>query len=157
MGKPQTDKRVPIVKHENQPPPLFFHFPPPSLLLLTLPPHAGGGGGALSLSLWPGKQAHDRVCSTRTKEEVGSMMIYKKTLVEILSCDPRACLATGAMGKPQSEKRVPIVKHENQPSPLFFRFLPPSLLFLTLSPHAGGGGGALSLSLWPGKRTHDTV
>ena len=47
------------------------------------------------------------------------MMIYKKTLVEILSCDPRACLATGAMGKPQSEKRVPIVKHENQPPYLY--------------------------------------
>ena len=85
------------------------------------------------------------------------MMIYKKDTSLFLSCDPRACLATGAMGKPQSDKRVPIVKHENQPPPLFFHFPPPSLLLLTLSPHAGGGGSALSLSIWPGKRTHDTV
>ena len=45
------------------------------------------------------------------------MMIYKNETPVILSCDPRACLATGAMGKPQTLKRVPIVKHENQPPP----------------------------------------
>ena len=55
------------------------------------------------------------------------MMIYKKPWKRILSCDPRACLATGAMGKPQNIKRVPIVKHENQP--------PPLLLFVFLFSH----------------------
>ena len=47
-----------------------------------------------------------------------------KTNLLTLSCDPRACLATGAMGKPQTLKRVPIVKHENQPPPLIFSLLP---------------------------------
>ena len=46
-------------------------------------------------------------------------------MVAFLSCDPRACLATGAMGKPQTFKRVPIVEHANQPSPS----LPPPILF----------------------------
>ena len=57
------------------------------------------------------------------------MMIYKKLLPLILSCDPRACLATGAMGKPQNPKRVPIVKHENQHPPRFSVFM---FLFLVL-------------------------
>ena len=63
------------------------------------------------------------------------MMIYKQMMQFILSCDPRACLATGAMGKPQNEKRVPIVKHENQPPPpLKFLSLFIKMLSLTLFP-----------------------
>ena len=63
------------------------------------------------------------------------MMIYTKPVLEILSCDPRACLATGAMGKPQRYKRVPIVKHENQLLPFSSLFFPPLLpSSLTLPP-----------------------
>ena len=46
------------------------------------------------------------------------MMIYIKVFRVILSCDPLACLATGV-------KRVPIVKHENQPPPIVFLSSPP--------------------------------
>ena len=60
------------------------------------------------------------------------MMIYKTSMYIILSCDPRACLATGAMGKPQTLKRVPIMKHENQPPLLFL--LPLPFPFSSLTP-----------------------
>ena len=70
----------------------------------------------------------------RMRGGVGSMMIYKNDKFRILSCDPRACLATGAMGKPQTKKRVPIVKHENQlPPPVNPHPLPPQIMFLSPS------------------------
>ena len=69
-------------------------------------------------------KARSRTSRRQRGEEVGSMMIYKKQEFLILSCDPRACLATGAMGKPQTPKRVPIMKHENQPPPFLFIFFP---------------------------------
>ena len=62
------------------------------------------------------------------------MMIYKKEKKLVLSCDPRACLATGAMGKPQRCKRVPIVKHENQPPSLFSIALSSLSSFLSDTP-----------------------
>jgi hypothetical protein len=58
----------------------------------------------------------------------------KKSL--ILACDPRACLATGAMGKSQPCKKVPILNHAVPISPpiivLFFTPPPPPLASLTL-------------------------
>ena len=50
-------------------------------------------------------------------------------------------MATGAMGKPQILKRVPIVKHENQSPPFFFLLLS-SFSFLLLTLTLVGGGGA---------------
>ena len=87
-------------------------------------------------------------------KEVGSTMIYKNMTFQLLSCDPRACLATGAMGKPQTSKRAPTVKHENQP--------PPHLPLLSLvSPFLSNTSPVPRrcrfVQLRPGKRREDEV
>ena len=81
-------------------------------------------------------------------------MIYKNMTFQLLSCDPRACLATGAMGKPQTSKRAPIMKHENQP--------PPHLPLLSLvSPFLSNTSPVPRrcrfVQLRPGKRREDEV
>ena len=111
-----------------------FLFSPSSL---TLPPPALGALFQVPRSFQVRPRAIERVSNRTRGGSWFSTMIYKKPFILLLSCDPRACLATGAMGKPQTHKRVPIVKHENQRHhSSYFPFIFP-LLPLTLPPRRG--------------------
>ena len=116
MGKPQTANRVPIVKHENQPPPFPHPHPPASSFLRanTLPFSPSSPAFALDAGelLARERERHRR---ERLEEDVGSMMMYQTDFGRIYHATHVPVCALHGMGKPQTPKIVPIVKHENQP------------------------------------------